>query len=187
MASCRRKRAWTGAIARLCPRSEQSWGLRRIGRRQRCSANHAEPLDRALAGCAWGRTPEGASLSLATKRQAPRPRSNGQPRLLRPASHWIGLTSPMSQEPGRTRESGMRWALRFFGLTKDQRRQPVPSQTIQAAVILAVIGLAVWLATNSSHHALSLHRVAAAVFGVGLGTALAGGVSRWRAKRRHDS
>ena len=125
--------------------------------------------------------------SLATKRQAPRPRSNGQPRLLRPASHWIGLTSPMSQEPGRTRESGMRWALRFFALTRDQRRQPVPSQTIQAAVILAVIGLAVWLATNSSHHALSLHRVAAAVFGVGLGTALAGGVSRWRAKRRHDS
>jgi hypothetical protein len=93
----------------------------------------------------------------------------------------------MNQEPERTRESGMRWALRFFGLSRDQRRQPVPPQTIQAAVILAVIGLVVWLATNPNHHALSLHRVAAVVFGVGFGTALAGCVSRWRAKRRPDN
>lgn len=90
-------------------------------------------------------------------------------------------------ESGRPRESGMRWALRFFGLNREHRQRPVSRQETLAGLVLVVIGLVVLLATNPSRHAFSLHRVAVVVLGVGLGSTVGGGIRRWRAKRANSN
>jgi hypothetical protein len=103
--------------------------------------------------------------------------------LREPRRSRLKATLASTMQPYRSRESGMRWALRFFGLSREQGRQPAPRREILAGLVLAVIGLVVWLATSPSHHAFSLHRLGIVVFGVGLGSAGGGWIRRRRAKR----
>jgi hypothetical protein len=88
----------------------------------------------------------------------------------------------MDRAPGAERESGMRWALRFFGLSGPrQRKLPSVAQTFWL-IALGALGLPLMLLTHGFPYYIGV------VLFVGCGgTGLGSLLRRWREVRRDSN
>lgn len=85
----------------------------------------------------------------------------------------------MDRVPPVKRESGMRWALRFFGLSGPRQRElPSAAQTIWL-LALGALGLALMLLTHGLPYYIGVG-LFVACGGTGMGNAL----RRWRERHR---
>jgi hypothetical protein len=88
----------------------------------------------------------------------------------------------MSREPSGERESAIKVALRFFGLTRDGRARPPDTALERALVILSAIGLVVALLADPS----SLRQIGLTVFAVCAGTAIGIWIRGRRLRRKSN-